>query len=1362
MSRRTKIGIGAGLLALATLGGVLYLRSAHFHRYVQARIVSQIERATGGRVELDSCRVNFSEMPWLPSPPETTVFHTYLPTLQVELQHLVIRGREMDPERPLFAADSISIRLKIVSLLRRKIDWRLVQLTRPRIQLQADSDGRLNIPAPERATAARPLTDKVLDLAVKRLEVTDGELSWNDQRLPMEFAAENLVADFAYDTGTEQYHGRIAFATAPAGSAGISRKDGSRTLAGPPSKVAAELRLGRTGLQIARLNWETPRSSLSLSGQIFASAQPRILLNYEASLDVGEIAAVSQISELRSGRLQLKGQLSYDAAGKALDSSADLRLERLSLGSPAFRLSGIYGTGKVHATREFIEIPDLRLLLLGGEVVGNSRADQLGGQPKLSLAGKARGLSVSRLTHALATRQRPLTKLRWAGVVDGEVKAQFLLGASDRAADLQVESDLSVRPPSVTPPSLLPVSGQGELRYASDAGQVALRNVSLETPASRISGEGVWATGGSHSEHNLQLDLSTSDFQEWAPLIAAWRPAESPRAESPPAEATPAEAPIALERQGQAQLRGTLLGSALAPRLEGHLEATDFRYKRTHWTGFATNLVYSSKLLRLTDAQLRRGSSVVSLNFTARLERGEFTDASHLHLEAVAENAELADLAGLTGTAYPMTGRVTASLQAKGTAGEAQGGGWVRINSGTLAGESFDLLRGELNFAQGELRITNIALTKGPGKITGEAAYRPADGGYQFQLDGAGLALSEISRLRSPRFALGGQVGFRASGAGVLEQPRLEATVELSDLEVNGERIGKLTAAIQTRDGRLEARLKSQLVRGNIAGSLSVQPTGEFPAQGRLELTGVDLDPLFNWLIRGRLTAHSASTGSISISGPLKKPESLRMAAEIRELRIVMERVELRNEGPLRASLRDGRIQIETARLAGTQTNVSVAGWLRVMGPPDERALELHAEGEMNMALLPTLNPELIGSGTVKLNATATGTLQRPLLTGRVQIHNGGVAFKGFPTGLSEMEGSLLFDTRRVRIEKLTAEAGGGKVLLSGFMEYANSPPVLRLQAEAERVRLRYPPGTSSLLNASLSLDGTAQHSVLTGNVVVTRANLSPRSDVASILRFVQEAGSTPVTTRVLHTLHLDVQVTSSPGLRLELANTHDLEVQANLRLRGTAARPAVLGRVELLQGEILFAGTRYIVGRSDISFVDPFRVKPEVNLHLQTRAQQFDIFITLTGPLDRLNATYRSEPPLPGSDVQALLITGRAREGATATQSAQSFSAVGTSAILEQALSAAVGSRIDRLFGAGRVKIATHVGGSQTNPGARLTVEQQVTPDVRFTYITNLTSTQQQVIQVEWTINRRWSLNAVRDRNGLFGVDFKWRKQFR
>lgn len=1350
MSRRAKIGIGAGLLTLATLGAVLYLRSAHFHRYVQARIVSQIERATGGRVELGSCRVNFTDLPWLPPPPENTLFRSYLPALpalEVKLQRLVIRGRETDPNLPLFVADSIFIRLKIASLLWRKIDWRLLRLARPRIHLEVDTTGRSNIPGPERRQAtAKPLADKVLDLAIKHLEITDGELSWNDKRLPLEFAAENLLADFAYETGTDLYHGRIAFATALWGSTDASREGGPRTLAGPPLQANAELRLGRTGIQIVRMSWETPRSTLSLSGHVFASAQPKILLHYEAGLDVAEIAAVSRVSQLRSGRLQLKGRLSYDATGQGLDSSADLRLERLVLESPPFRLSRIHGTGRVRVTREFVEIPDLRLLLMGGELAGNFRADHLQEQPKLTLAAQARGVSVSELLRSLTTPQWPLSKLLWAGAVDGDINAQFLLGGSDATPDVEVESKFLVRPPSAAPPGALPVSGRGELAYVSGAGQLALRNVSLETPGSRISAEGVWATGP-NSEHDLQLNLSTTSSQEWAPLIAV---------------RLPEEVPIALELRGRAELQGTIRGSGPAPRLEGRLEVADFRYGKTYWTGFATNLVYSPNLLRLTEAQLRRGGSVVRLNFTAQLVEGGFTEASIFNLEAVAEDADLADLAALTGTSYPLTGRVSTTLQAEGTKRNPQGSAWVRVTSGTLAGEPFDALRGKLNFAQGELRIADIELTKGSAKITGEAKYRPADGSYQFQLGGAGLRLNEISLLRSPRFVLGGQVGFRASGAGVPERPRLEAAVEVSDLEVNGERMGKLTASAETRDGLLEARLKSQLVRGDIAGTMSVQLSGGFPAQGRVELTGVDLDPLFEKAFGGHLTSHSTTTGWISISGPLKKPESLLVATEIRELQVALEQVELRNEGPLRASFRDGRIQIEQARLTGTQTNLSVAGWLRVTGPPATRTLKLRANGEMNMALLRTLNSELIGSGKLRLDATATGTLQRPLLKGRAQIYNGGMALRGFSTGLSKMEGSLLFDIHRVRIEKLTAEAGGGKVHLSGFMEYANSPPVLRLRAEAEGVRVRHPEGTSSLLNASLNLDGTAEHSLLAGEAVVTRASFNPRFDLARSLGLVRARGPTLVTTSLLDTMQLDVRVTSSPSLRLELASARDLQVQTNLRLRGTVARPAIVGRVELLQGEILFAGTRYIVNPGDISFVNPFRIEPVVNLHLQTRAQQFEIFVALNGPLDRLNITYRSEPPLPSSDVQALLITGRAREGGTVTQPAQSFPTLATSAILEQALNAAMGSRIERLFGGGRVKIAPHVGGPEANPGAQVTVEQQVTPDVRLTYITNLTSSQQQVIQLEWTINRRWSLNAVRDRNGLFGVDFKWRKQFR
>ena len=52
--------------------------------------------------------------------------------------------------------------------------------------------------------------------------------------------------------------------------------------------------------------------------------------------------------------------------------------------------------------------------------------------------------------------------------------------------------------------------------------------------------------------------------------------------------------------------------------------------------------------------------------------------------------------------------------------------------------------------------------------------------------------------------------------------------------------------------------------------------------------------------------------------------------------------------------------------------------------------------------------------------------------------------------------------------------------------------------------------------------------------------------------------------------------------------------------------------------------------------------------------------------------------------------------------------------------------------------------------------------PDSIITYVTNVTSSQQQIIQIEYTIRRDMSLIALRDQNGTFGIDVVFKKRFR
>src|SRR4029078_10075359 len=102
-------------------------------------------------------------------------------------------------------------------------------------------------------------------------------------------------------------------------------------------------------------------------------------------------------------------------------------------------------------------------------------------------------------------------------------------------------------------------------------------------------------------------------------------------------------------------------------------------------------------------------------------------------------------------------------------------------------------------------------------------------------------------------------------------------------------------------------------------------------------------------------------------------------------------------------------------------------------------------------------------------------------------------------------------------------------------------------------------------------------------------------------------------------------------------------------RIRWTAARPAVTGRVNIAGGDLMFRGNRYILEPSTVDFVDPYRIEPRLNLSVSTKVQDYDIRMLLRGTLDTIRTTYTSEPVLPPSDIINLLVFGQTTEAQAA-----------------------------------------------------------------------------------------------------------------
>jgi translocation and assembly module TamB len=307
----------------------------------------------------------------------------------------------------------------------------------------------------------------------------------------------------------------------------------------------------------------------------------------------------------------------------------------------------------------------------------------------------------------------------------------------------------------------------------------------------------------------------------------------------------------------------------------------------------------------------------------------------------------------------------------------------------------------------------------------------------------------------------------------------------------------------------------------------------------------------------------------------------------------------------------------------------------------------------------------------------------------------------------------------------------------------------------------------SWLVGGSLRLTGTPTAGVLSGKVTIDRVTLTQGLEVAGMLVSAKEGITGPSTTSpFLRNLQFDVEAVSAPDARMEWPGA-GLQAEANLRVRGTWEHPILLGHIHILSGDLYFAGNRYRVTRGDLNFANPFRLDPVVNVEATTNIQQYEITLNFNGPASKLTLAYRSDPPLPANDIITLLALGQTSSESTARSGGSQSNTSGASAILSEAISSQVGGRVERLFGITRFRVdpgLTTLGSSTSgqNAGARVTVEQQIARNLTITYVSNVGSTQEQVIQVEYNVDRNVSIVGLRDYNGTFGIDVKIKKRFK
>ena len=1350
--RFPRIRLALALVVVLLAGALLlYLQSNAFHERVRRRIITQLEFVTGGKAELKN-------------------FHWSLSRLQFDLDDLTIHGLEKPGEIAYAHVDHAHVAVKIISLLGQEIGLREVDVQHPVVHLVVYPDGSTNQPNPKLEQSAGDAAERLFSLRMDRLRVSQGMLLLNETKVPLDLRADSVTAGMTFHAKPQpRYAGRIQI-----GSLEFRGKQLPELL----SQAEADFIIQRDQIEVSSMHWASGKSQVQGSGTMKDFRHPRIEAQYRGSLDLTEVGRMLGQRELREGTVDVDGKLRY-ISSEDFFSSGVLSLKNGTYASPGLRVAGLEANAAYTVDVDRISLTRLTGHALGGGFAGNVAIDHWSSvvpktgisagkheavaskQQEGSLHLRVSGIRLSQGMQALLPPRNPLQQLRIASVLDGNVQIRWI--GSPTNGDTTV--DLNANAPASASSSELPLIGVIKATYHGRDDRIDVAALNLATRNTRLG-----ATGAIGTRSQLRVSLNASDLSELLPVMRALGSEEGP---------------LPAIVHGQASFNGTLTGKLASPTLVGHLQATDFdtilpahliifgtqpqnaSTSATHnvrWDSLVADVSYSPTSASAHNVILKRGRASITGSEDAGLVRGQLEPESPVQIRLALRDTDFADLQDILGSRLPLTGIFNGQALLSGTKVNLDASGHMQLSKGTFYGELYRSLASDFEFRGTEVELRNMVAQQNGGRISGDGRYDFNSEAFAFNVTGSNFDLAHLNTLQTGKLRIGGHAEFAAGGSGTLTQPMVNARFSIASLMLGGESAGDLLATAVTHgpELHLEAQTSTKLASATVNGD--VQLRNDFPAEIHLDVAKLDFDPLLRVYLPGQLTGHSSVSGKFVLRGPLKQPRNISVAADVDQFSADIQNIKLHNEGPLQFTISNQVASIQQLHIVGSDTDITGTGKVELAGAG---RVDLHGNGHVNLGLIQTLNQGVTSSGQMTFTVNATGKLDDPTFVGNVQIVNGAVALTDLPNGLSEINGTLSFDKNRLRVQALKAKTGGGDLALGGYITY-NNGVFFDLTATGRDIRVRYPEGVSSQATADLRLLGSLQNSVLSGDVTITKFGLTPQFDLAAYVQRARQPGTPPAPNSIIDNVRIDVHIVSTPELRVETSLAR-VSGDVDLRLRGTVARPSVLGRVSIAEGDITFNSTTYHLERGDIVFANPVRIEPVVNVEASARVRDYDITLGFHGTPDKLNVTYRSEPPLPSADIIALLAFGRTRqeseiqaEQGSQAATAQSFAQTASNAILGEALNSAVSSRVQKLFGISRIKIDPNLGGTEDNPNARLTVEQQISKNVTVTYLTNLGQYAQEVLQVEYNINKSVSVVAVRDYTGVLAIDLRIRQRKR
>ena len=302
------------------------------------------------------------------------------------------------------------------------------------------------------------------------------------------------------------------------------------------------------------------------------------------------------------------------------------------------------------------------------------------------------------------------------------------------------------------------------------------------------------------------------------------------------------------------------------------------------------------------------------------------------------------------------------------------------------------------------------------------------------------------------------------------------------------------------------------------------------------------------------------------------------------------------------------------------------------------------------LAMLPAFSKMIEwGEGDTHGNLTLSGTLEDPLVFGRLEIPEGRVKVADVHTVIDKIHADVEFKGRNVVLNDLSAVLGKGKVVTNGsyaLREDADEPYGLKVVADNAELASEI---FSGIINSNIEIVPQEYRDMARkqGNMP---APLAHRPLIKGVVKLDDVLINMPTIPEMSEeessNYGMDLSIELGDKVHLFNKYLYDIWLSGDMHINGSTVFPIIEGRINADKGSITYLRTPFKLKNTSINWLTPGSFLPNVNLESEARFSRYDIYMRVTGPLEEMDLQLSSTPPLKKDTIVRMLTLQRDTAG--------------------------------------------------------------------------------------------------------------------